>query len=266
VGEQRFVHFSVEQVAQHAPDVVVLALPNGHAAEYAAAIRAVSPHARVVDMSADFRFHHDWAYGLPEHHRAGLSSARQVALPGCYATGIQLALRPLLHHIKGTPRAFGVSGYSGAGTTPSPKNDPARLADNLMAYQLTQHVHEREVSHHLGRAVRFHPHVAAFFRGISLTLSCDLASPATASQLTEVLHEAYRNEPLVRVQREIPEVRDAAHAHGCTVGGLEVHPSGDAFAVVATLDNLLKGAATQAVQCLNLICGLPELLGVPAVA
>lgn len=249
---------SPETVSKWPVDVVVLALPNGLAAAYAAAL-AGGP--AIVDLSADFRFDDEWAYGLPELHRARLRGARRIANPGCYATGIQLGIAPALPLLAGPPQAFGVSGYSGAGTSPSPRNDPARLRDNLMPYALVDHVHAREASRHLGRTVRFTPHVASFFRGISLTIALPLARPDTAASLLARYREAYAGEPLVRVTAEIPEVQGAAGRHDVTIGGFAV--DGEHAVVVAVLDNLLKGAATQALQNINLALGLPERLGVP---
>lgn len=248
---------SVEGVAAWDVDVVVLALPNGHAPAYAAAL----PKAVIVDLSADHRFDDAWAYGLPELHRGRIRGARRIANPGCYATGLQLGVAPARPLLAGAPQVFGVSGYSGAGTTPSPRNDPERLRDNLMAYALIGHVHEREATRHLGCAVRFVPHVAEFFRGISLTITLPLARPATRDELFNRYAEAYADEPLVRVVSEIPEVQAAAGRHGVTIGGFAVE--GTHAVLVVTLDNLLKGAATQALQNINLALGLAELLGVP---
>ncbi len=248
---------SPETVAGWGVEVVVLALPNGHAAAYAAALGDTC----VVDLSADHRYDDAWVYGLPELQRARIVGARRISNPGCYATGIQLGVAPALSLLAGPPQAFGVSGYSGAGTTPSPRNDPERLRDNLMAYSLIGHVHEREASRHLKHPVRFIPHVAAFFRGISLTITLPLARGETAEGLFNRYAEAYRGEPLVRVTADVPEVQAAAGRHDVTIGGFAV--DGTHAVLVVTLDNLLKGAATQAVQNINLALGLPERLGVP---
>src|SRR5690606_2748637 len=97
--------------------------------------------------------------------------------PGCYATAMQLAISPLLDRLAGPPQCFGVSGYSGAGSTPSDKNDVDKLRDNLMPYALADHLHEREVSRHLGVPVEFMPHVAPHFRGITMTVNMHLREP-----------------------------------------------------------------------------------------
>lgn len=252
---------SFETVASWPVDAVVLALPNGLAAGYADALARAARPPVVIDLSADFRFDPGWVYGLPERNRASIRGARRIANPGCYATGVQLGVAPALELLAGPPTAFGVSGYSGAGTTPSPRNDPERLRDNLMPYALTGHLHEREAGHHLGRPVRFVPHVAPFFRGISLTITLPLARPLTAADLLARYRDVYADEPLVRVTAEIPEVRQAAGRHDLTIGGFQV--DGDHAVLVVTLDNLLKGAASQALQNLNLALGLPERQGVP---
>jgi N-acetyl-gamma-glutamyl-phosphate reductase / acetylglutamate kinase len=92
--------------------------------------------------------------------RKKLQEATHISNPGCYATAAQVGIAPLLEYIASPPTVFGVSGYSGAGTKPSPRNDPKNLKDNLIPYSLTDHIHEREISHHLHSRVFFSPHVA----------------------------------------------------------------------------------------------------------
>ncbi|MBO8043797.1 hypothetical protein J6396_39735, partial [Pseudomonas aeruginosa] len=148
--------------------------------------------------------------------------------------------------LAGPPQCFGVSGYSGAGTTPSDKNNVELLADNLMPYALTNHVHEREVSVQLGVAVEFMPHVAPHFRGITLTANLWLNRVQTREQIVERFQQAYAGEPLIDVVDDAPWVSRIAGRHGAQVGGFTLAPGGKRVVVVATLDNLLKGAATQA--------------------
>lgn len=247
-----------ETVAGWRADAVVLALPNELSRAYVSGLAAGTV---IVDLSADHRFDPAWVYGLPERGRVAIAGARRIANPGCYATGMQLGIGPLLERLQGPPQVFGVSGYSGAGTTPSPRNDPTRLRDNLMPYALIGHLHEREVSFQLGRSVHFTPHVAGFFRGISLTISVTLDRPETAASLLARFRDEYADEPLVAVGAAIPEVAAAAGRHGVAIGGFAAE--GQRAVLVVTLDNLLKGAATQALQNLNLALGLPEGLGVP---
>ncbi|MFW5816366.1 MAG: N-acetyl-gamma-glutamyl-phosphate reductase [Wenzhouxiangella sp.] len=243
--------------------VWVLALPNGASAPWVAAIEAAHPEAVIIDFGADYRFEPDWIYGLSEWNRQALDGAKRIANPGCYATGAQFALLPIREYLTRPPVVFGVSGYSGAGRTPSPRNDPERLADNLIPYSLTGHVHEREISTHLGRPVRFHPHVAPFFRGISLTLTVNLSAELDGAQLLALFRESYRDAPLIEVTAEIPEIREIAGRPGLRVGGFAVDPRQPyRVTFVAVLDNLLKGAASQALQNINLALGLDELTGI----
>lgn len=151
-------------------DCWVMALPNGVCKPFVDAINDSSkPDAVIIDLSADYRFDDSWTYGLPETvDRRKLVNANRVANPGCYATAAQLGIAPLLEFIGGQPTVFGVSGYSGAGTKPSPKNDVKNLTDNLIPYSLTDHIHEKEISRQLGTEVAFIPHVAVWFQGITV--------------------------------------------------------------------------------------------------
>lgn len=244
-------------MGRYPADAYVLALPNGAANSYVEALEEQAGSSVIVDLSADYRFDPAWAYGQPERFADQIMGATRIANPGCYATGVQLALAPISDRIIGTPVAFGVSGYSGAGKKPSRKNDKAVLSDNLLPYSLVDHIHEKEVSHHLGRAVRFMPHVAAFFRGINVTVSAELQQVMTEKELLAHFRDFYEAFPLVEVWPKIPEVREVQGSHRLAIGGFSVSEENPRhISLVAVLDNLLKGAATQAVQNLNLAFGL----------
>lgn len=260
-GELRYTALDASGVAASGVNAVVLGLPNGLAAPYVAAIEGQAPRTAIVDLSADFRFDATWAYGLPERNRAALAGARRISNPGCYATAMQLALAPVLDLLDGPAQCFGVSGYSGAGTTPSDKNDPAKLHDNLMPYALVNHVHEREVTRHLGHAVEFMPHVAPHFRGITMTVNAHLRQATSLDALRARYATTYASEPLVRVVDGAPWVSRIANRHGVEIGGFALSDDGRRLVVVSTLDNLLKGAATQALQNLNLAFGQAETAG-----
>jgi len=243
-------------------DACVLALPNGFASGYVNTLDEHRPETVVIDLSADHRFDSAWAYGQPERFADRLNGATRIANPGCYATAAQLALAPLLDILVGTPAAFGVSGYSGAGKTPSRKNDPDVLADNLLPYSLVDHVHEKEISHHIGRDVRFLPHVASFFRGINLTVAAELRKALTEKELLARFREFYAACPLVEVRERMPEVKEVQGSHRIVIGGFAVSETNPCrISLVSVLDNLLKGAATQAVQNLNLAFGLDAMTG-----
>jgi len=246
-------------VAGRRLDAVVLALPNGMAAPYVAALDAASPQTLVVDLSADYRFDTGWYYGLPELTRARYAGQRRISNPGCYATAMQLAIAPMRDLLDGPVQCFGVSGYSGAGTTPGPRNDPALLRDNLMPYSLVGHLHEREVSAQLGHAIEFMPHVAPHFRGLTVTANLHLSAAQTLPQIVERYRAQYRGEALVAISEDAPWVSRIAGEPGASVGGFTLGSDGRRLVVVSVLDNLLKGAATQALQNINLAFGWPEL-------
>ena len=262
-GELRYENVSHEQVAAKGADVVVLALPNGKSAEIVAAIDAAAPQTLVVDLSADHRFDPAWYYGLPEITRGRYTGQKRISNPGCYATAMQLAIWPMLEFLAGPPQCFGVSGYSGAGTTPSDKNDVELLRDNLMPYSLADHMHERELSAQLRVPVEFMPHVAPHFRGITLTANLWLREPVTVDWVRARYEQRYAGEPLVDVVEPAPWVSRIAGRHGVEIGGFTVAPGGKRLVVVATLDNLLKGAATQAMQNINIALGFDELASIP---
>ena len=262
-GELRYENLDPAAVAGRGADVVVMALPNGRGGPFVQAIDAAAPQTLVVDLSADYRFDPAWYYGLPEIPRRDYSGQKRISNPGCYATAMQLAIWPMLEFLAGPPQCFGVSGYSGAGTTPSDKNNTGLLRDNLMPYALADHVHEREVSARLGVPVEFMPHVAPHFRGITMTVNMWLREPVKADWVLARYRQRYAGEPLVRVVEQAPWVSRIAGEHGVEIGGFTVAPGGKRLVVVATEDNLLKGAATQAMQNINIALGLPELTSIP---
>jgi len=258
-----FSSLEPQGVGTHPADAWVLALPNGLAAGWVEHIRNDFPDSVILDLSADYRFDPGWAYGLPERFRAELITTRLIANPGCYATGAQLGLLPLRERLASPPAIFGVSGFSGAGKTPSPRNDPDRLRDNLMPYALSGHVHEKEISFQLNRDVNFLPHVAAFFRGISLTISFELDGGVSVDELLDTFKQAYGSEERIRVSLDMPEVADIQGLPDVHIGGFTIDARNPARgALVVVLDNLLKGAASQAMQNLNLALGLDEHTGI----
>lgn len=254
-----FENIGPDDVAERELDAIFLALPDGIGGPF---VQEIAADTVIVDISADHRFDDDWVYGLPELFREKVKGARRIANPGCYATALQLAIAPFVDVIEGTPTVFGVSGYSGAGTSPSPRNDPENLRDNLVPYRLTGHNHEKEGIRYLKRTVRFMPHVHPTFRGLLVTAHMPLGEPTTVESAYERLSSAYGDEALVDVQEEIPTLKDGTELMGVLIGGTTVSDDGLGLTVVAVEDNLLKGAAVQAVQNLNLALGVPEISGI----
>ena len=226
-----FTDLSPKETAQLEADIVFLALPNNLCNSYVKEINKVKPDSLIIDLSFDNRLKdssqvdsagYNWVYGLSELNQSPLSSAKRIANPGCYATAAQLALHPLKEYITGTPNVFGVSGYSGAGSTPSDKNDPDNLKDNFLPYSLANHLHESEISKHSGPQANFMPHVAPHFRGLSVTVNVDSTKSFTEDLLFELFSEAYQRESLITVQKAVPTVKEITDKHGVIIGGFSV--------------------------------------------
>ena len=258
--DQRFQDLSIGSLQDCEADVWILAQGNGQASELASVL--AREDARLIDISSDFRFDDQWVYGLPEKNRTLIGTAKRVSNPGCYATAAQLALLPLRGQIQGRPAVFGLSGFSGAGRTPSEKNDPTRLKNNILPYALTGHTHEKEISRHLGHEVRFAPHVSSFFRGISVTVKVSITEPTTKEALLSQYKDYYAGFPLVQTTDSIPEIQQVVETNQAIVGGFAVddRDAGE-ITVVCAIDNLRKGAASQVIQNLNLMSGHPGELG-----
>jgi len=254
-----FVDASPSEIGRRKADVVVLAVPDGATGAY---IDALPSDAVVLDLSSDHRFDDTWVYGLTEHNETKLRGATRISNPGCYATAVQLAVRPLLGVIEGGINAFGVSGYSGAGTTPSSRNNPDTLAGGITPYGLVGHTHEREITRHLGLPVRFSPHVAPYFRGITVTVQARTREQVTVESLARAYVDAYGRSRIIRVLGEqTPRVQEIEGDPGAEIGGITVGADGKDIAIVCTVDNLLKGAASQAIQNINVAFDMPSELG-----
>jgi N-acetyl-gamma-glutamyl-phosphate reductase len=258
----RYCNYSPAQALQDPVDVLVLALPNGLAEQWVAAFDAADSAAILIDLSADYRFDADWHYGLPELTRENSHGQRRISNPGCYATAMQLAIAPMCASVAGAVSCFGVSGYSGAGTSPSDKNNPELLKDNLMPYALVEHIHEREVAKHMACDVHFMPHVAAHFRGLSMTCSMPLSTPATRQDIVDRYKACYADEPLVELCDAAPWLSQVVGTPFARIGGFTLSQDGKRLVVVSVIDNLLKGAASQAMQNINNALKLPETMGI----
>lgn len=254
-------------------DVVFLALPNNVSQDYVDVIRSIRPETLIIDLSFDHRLDdpsdnnsstdYQWIYGLSEVNADDLKNSKRISNPGCYATAAQLALHPLRHLITGKPSIFGVSGYSGAGSTPNNKNNQDTLKDNLLPYALAGHLHESEISRHIGHAVNFMPHVAPHFSGLSVTVSCDLLSEMSNNEVFDLFSDAYQAHALITVQKDAPFPKDIANKNGVIIGGFAIDERDKKnVRLVAVIDNLLKGAAVQAVQNMNLALNFDSLLGI----
>jgi len=264
-------------------ELVFLCAPHGAAAPLARA--ALDAGARVVDLSADFRLR-DAAryaaayghphpapdlcagavYGLTEHARAALDGARLVANPGCYPTSILLPLLPLLAAgllaSEGPIVADAKSGVSGAGKTPSEVTLFGNVHENFRAYGVGTHRHTLEIHAAAGsERIVFVPHLLPCFRGILTTLYLPPAPGVGAAEVGACLRESYAGEPFVRLlERGLPSLADVQRTNRAWMGVAQAGPS---VVVVSALDNLVKGAAGQALQNANRMLGLDETAGLP---
>ena len=269
-------------------DAVFCCLPSGRSHTLVPQLLDRSP--LVVDLSADFRLrspeaYEEWygfehsapelltqaVYGLPELNRSALrSGAHLIAAPGCYVTAAALALAPLVSG--GVIEPAGVivdaaSGVSGAGRQPTPTTHFATVNEGFSAYGLLTHRHTPEIEQVTGAQVLFTPHLAPMTRGILATCYARPAGgggAAPARSAAEVLRQAYAEEHFVRVVDDPPSTRDTLASNSCHIAVRE-DPRTGWVVVLSAIDNLVKGAAGQAVQAANIALGLPEELGLPTV-
>ncbi len=278
-------------------DFAFSALPHKSSAERVAPL--VGPDVRVVDISADFRLnspqvYEEWyevahpapqlleesVYGLTELYRPQVESARVVANPGCYPTSAILGLAPLVKEQLISPDIIvdSKSGISGAGRGFSLKTHFSEVNENTMAYGLSGHRHLPEIVQELELLdsslkprVTFLPHLVPMTRGILSSCYATLADPKVSvdekgqQELTDLYREFYRDEPFVKVVESPPQTKQTRGNNDCLI-----HPTIDLrtgrVVVISCLDNLVKGAAGQAVQNMNVMLGYPETTGLESLA
>ena len=286
--ELSFVEPSADALA--ACQAVFFATPHGAAMQLAPEL--LKRGIKVLDLSADFRLKDPavfrrWykmehtapgllleaVYGLPEVNRDALRQARLVACPGCYPTSVQLGVLPLVEHgllRPGSLIADCKSGVSGAGRELKPSSLFAEAAESFKAYGVGGHRHHPEIEQGLKQIagadvpVTFVPHLVPMNRGIHATIYADLEREIDVQALYEM---RYADEPFVDVlpAGEHPDTRSVRGANQCRIA-LHRPGGGRRVVVLAVIDNLVKGAAGQAVQCFNLMFGLPETAGLESIA
>ena len=290
-GQVDLAFVAPDEVTLRACDVVFFATPNGTAMQMAPAL--LEAGVKVIDLAADFRLHRagEWekwygmphacpellgeaVYGLPEVNREAIRAARLVANPGCYPTAVQLGFLPLLEADLVDIRhliADAKSGVSGAGRKAEVGILLCEAGDNFKAYNVPKHRHLPEIRQGLATIARqevgltFVPHLTPMIRGIHATLYAVLKDIRV--DLQTLFEMRYSNEPFVDVlpAGSHPETRSVRGANICR---LAVHrpQNGDTVVVLSVIDNLVKGAAGQAVQNMNLMFDLPETAGLETVA
>ena len=265
-------------------DAAFLALPHGVAAEFAPAL--VQKGIKVLDLSADFRltsaavykefYEHEHpapqllkqsVYGLPEIHREQIRSAKLVACPGCYPTSIILGVAPALK--SGLAKSDGIivnslSGVSGAGRKVADEYLFTECNESARAYSVPKHRHLGEIEQELSSlagtnvTISFTPHMIPLNRGILSTIYLSLAKKA--DDALALYRDFYKGEAFVRVAPSLPDTKNVEATNFCDIS-VRVDPRTNRLIVVSAIDNLTKGAAGQAVQCLNLVCGYDETTG-----
>lgn len=266
-------------------DVVFVALPHGHAMPVA--LEAARRGKKMIDLGADFRFadyrvYEKWykvdhgakkllaeaVYGLPELNREKIKGSTLVANPGCYPTSAVLALAPLLRNKlidTGSIVIDSKSGVSGAGRGLSLGTHFCEVNENFKAYNVAVHRHTPEIEQELGRiageeiTVTFTPHLLPVTRGILSTAYAKPLSPLGKSELHELYLDFYQDEFFVRVLPEgvYPQTKWVSGTNHCDLG-VTVDSRTGRVIIISAIDNLVKGASGQAVQNMNIICGLPE--------
>ena len=271
-------------------DVVFLALPHGAATDIAP--HFLSKGIRVIDLSADFRYKTDdllskiqeaspdftleqWAYSIPELHREKIdySNVYLLANPGCYPTAALLGLAPLfckdaLQSVStgNVPSIIidAKSGYSGAGKAFIESDQFDKLKDNLWAYKIAGvHNHVREIEVQLGDVpVSFTPHIMPFYRGILETIYVQIPNKLIQDglNLPRIYTDFYHGESFVKVVEDLPTVKDVTNTNNCHIA-IKYDQHVETLIIISVIDNLIKGAAGQAMQNMNLMFGIKETEG-----
>ena len=258
-------------------DLVLLATAHEVSAELAP--KFLAKGLPVFDLSGAFRvkdqgfyasfygFTHDseqWleqaVYGLAEWNADAIHNAQLIAVPGCYPTASLCALKPLqqagLIAEEWQPIINAVSGVSGAGRKAAINTSFCEVS--LSPYGTFNHRHQPEISHHLGKGVLFQPHLGNYVRGILATIYVQLADGVTQTQVDQAYLKAYEGKPLVRLTGQMPSIRGVANTPYCDLAWQQ---QGNMLVVVSAIDNLLKGAASQAMQCINIKFGFEPATG-----
>jgi N-acetyl-gamma-glutamyl-phosphate reductase len=257
-------------------DAVFLALPDTVSAALAPELSARGT--RVFDLSGAFRIRdvesrRKWyphspangnaAYGLTEHNRAAVRDASLIACAGCYPTAAILSLRPLVADRLLEPGIVidAKSGVSGAGKTPTERTHFSECHGSIAAYGVFAHRHAAEIEQEVGVPVTFVPHLVPIDRGILETIYARLRPGVGEAQVADALHAAYAGSPFVRLTgADLPEIKHVAHTNFCDIGW-RVDRDGGQLVMVVCIDNLVKGAAGQAIQNFNVAYGLDERAG-----
>lgn len=255
---------AIDAKAASACDVVFLALPHGESQKLGTELLELDT--QVVDLGSDFRVG-GWTYGMPELHRESIRVARAVANPGCYATAAILGLAPLAAAglIDGPVHLDGKSGVTGAGRSPSEKTHLPELYNGITPYSVTGHRHLAEIEQELSSvagatlAATFVPHLLPTSRGLLVTAHVRLLQPLDQADIDDLYRARYDGEPFVQLGG-VPAPQRLAGTNVCWINAWVDERTGSVL-VESALDNLVKGAAGQAIQNANIMLGIDERAG-----
>jgi N-acetyl-gamma-glutamyl-phosphate reductase len=284
VSKLRFVR--LEELDTHDLDLILLALPSGEAMNIVPT--HISNGIRIIDLGGDFRLSDEKSYetyygsphaypsllgnvtyGLPELFHEDIRSSRFVSNPGCYPTSAILALHPVLKERIVEPDNIvitSLSGVSGAGRKASIDLSFTEINENVRAYKITGHQHVPEIKSVLQRSTgqmplfSFVPHLIPVTRGIYTTIHCTLRGNHEVSEIHEVYNNYYGTAPFVRLTERIPQIQSVAHTNYCDIYSTITHETHQLI-IISVIDNLVKGAAGQAIQNMNIMFGLKETTG-----
>ena len=283
VGDREYT--SVGSALEDPVDVAFVELPSGEAMHIVPKLLRIA--GRVIDLGGDFRlpvdlyeqyYGHPHAapellpeavYGLPEINHDKIASARLIANPGCYPTSVILALLPALQRGFISPENIvinSLSGITGAGRSANVELSFSEINENIRAYKIGTHQHVPEIATVLNNATgkgisfSFVPHLVPLNRGIYTTIHATLSSSVTEAEIASAYREFYPDDAFVRIAGTIPQLKNVTGTNYCEIN-VRKHPTTNQLIMISIIDNLIKGAAGQAIQNMNIACGLPHYAG-----
>lgn len=270
---------NIDAIKNYEQQIVFSALPHGVSAKTISALLANynQPNFHIIDLSGDFRLSNPeqhskfypesplcedirskFCYGLPELvGTSTISKAQHISNPGCYATACILSVAPLIKKYRGSVFFNACSGTSGAGRNPTQTTHHPEMSTNITAYKVLQHRHEPEIQQEIGSELpcSFVPHLIPIARGIYVTTHIELNEFVALENIVELYKEFYANKRFIRLRSTPPQLEHVVGSNFCDIS-IEVRDR--RVIVMCAIDNLVKGMAGQAIQNMNLICGLKE--------
>jgi len=272
VFEKEIKKAEIKEIAKH--DLVFLAVPHKTAMAF---VKELYGKTKIVDFSADYRLNLDnyenyycphidvnnlknSVYGLPEYFREEIKNSNLVANPGCYPTATLLGLLPFVDYIEGNVFVDAKSGVSGAGKKLSETTHFVTIDENMFAYNPIKHRHSIEIKEKSGLDVNFVPHLLPINRGMMISIYATLKEEINAK---EIIENRYKNEPFIRIKDKPVDIKSVAGTNFCDIFVMQ---NKNSLFINTSIDNLLRGASSQAVVNANLMMGYDELTAIPKIA